>query len=120
MNHRIIITYSPEDEAFIARVPALPGCVADGETAAEAAKEVCLAMEGHLAARSENGMSIPEDPILHRLREVSKLLNISEIARESGISKSTLRTKIQRGTQFTEDEGARITHVLETKGLQLA
>lgn len=119
MQHRIHITYSPEDKAYIARVPALPGCVADGSTPEEAAHELQIALEGHLSARAANNMSVPEDPILHRLREVSQLLNISELAREAGISKSTLRSKLQRGTRFSPEEGARITHTLESHGLQL-
>ena len=119
MQHRIHITYSPEDEAYIARVPALPGCVADGKSPAEAARELQDALEGHLAARAAHGMSQPEDPILKRLREVSRLLNLSELARESGISKSTLRSKLQRGTVFTPEESARLTYTLEEKGVQL-
>ncbi|MGB0415021.1 MAG: type II toxin-antitoxin system HicB family antitoxin [Coraliomargarita sp.] len=119
MQYRIHITYSPEDEAYIARVPALPGCTADGETPEEAARELQVALQGHLEAREANQMSLPEDPILERLREVSALLNISELARESGISKSTLRSKLQRGSRFNPDEAARITHTLESRGLQL-
>jgi predicted RNase H-like HicB family nuclease len=119
MQYRIHITYSPEDEAYIARVPALPGCTADGASPAEAVSELQNALEGHLSARAAHGMSQPEDPILKRLREISGLLNLSELARESGISKSTLRSKLQRGTAFSPDESARITHTLEEKGLQL-
>ncbi len=119
MQYRIHITYSPEDEAYIARVPAIPGCAADGVTPEEAAREIQLALKGHLEAREANQMSTPEDPLLHRMREISQLLNISEIARESGISKSTLRSKLKRGTRFTPEESARITHTLETRGLQI-
>ena len=32
VKHEIIIYWSGEDEAFIAEVPALPGCAADGST----------------------------------------------------------------------------------------
>lgn len=119
MQYRIHITYSPEDEAYIARVPALPGCTADGASPESAAHELQIALQGHLESRAAHGMSQPEDPILKRLREVSGLLNLSELARESGISKSTLRSKLQRGTEFSPEESARITHTLEEKGLQL-
>lgn len=119
MNYRISISYSPEDETYIARVPALPGCVADGETPEDAAREIGIALQGHLDARAAQGMPIPEDPMLHRLREVSGLLNISELAREAGISKHTLRTKLQRGTVFSPEESARLVNVLEAKGVDL-
>ena len=34
--YEIVIHWSEEDEAFVAEVPELPGCVADGETYQEA------------------------------------------------------------------------------------
>ena len=120
MQYRIHITYSPEDEAYIARTPALPGCAADGATPEEAARELQIALQGHLEAREANNMSLPEDPILEHLRNIADLLNISALASAAGISKSTLRSKLQRGTRFDAEEAARITHALESKGLLLA
>ena len=38
MKYEIIIYWSPEDRAFIAEVPELPGCMADGKTPAAALK----------------------------------------------------------------------------------
>ena len=35
-NYEVIIYWSKEDEAFIAEVPELPGCMADGPSYAEA------------------------------------------------------------------------------------
>ena len=36
LRYEIILYWSEEDQAFIAEVPALPGCAADGETYQEA------------------------------------------------------------------------------------
>ena len=35
----IVVEWSDEDRVFVARVPALPGCAADGTTAEQAARE---------------------------------------------------------------------------------
>lgn len=40
--YEIIIYWSDEDQAFIAEVPELPGCAADGETYQEAISKVEL------------------------------------------------------------------------------
>lgn len=41
--YRILVEWSDEDQAFIARVPALPGCMAHGPTAEKAAHEAEVA-----------------------------------------------------------------------------
>lgn len=42
--YKIILYWSQEDEAFIAEVPELPGCAADGETYQEALQNVEVVM----------------------------------------------------------------------------
>ena len=36
MNHSVIIYWSDDDSAFVAEVPELPGCMADGKTKTKA------------------------------------------------------------------------------------
>lgn len=58
--YEIIIYWSKEDEAFIAEVPELPGCMADGATYAEAlANAETIIDEWIETARSLN-REIPE------------------------------------------------------------
>ena len=40
MRHEVIIYWSPEDTAFVAEVPELPGCMADGATRDQALANV--------------------------------------------------------------------------------
>ena len=40
MNYEVIIYWSEEDQAFLAEVPELPGCMADGKTYEAALKNV--------------------------------------------------------------------------------
>ncbi len=60
MKHQIIIYWSVEDAAFLAEVPELPGCMADGRTHAEALRAVRrVALEWVETAR-DLGREIPE------------------------------------------------------------
>jgi predicted RNase H-like HicB family nuclease len=54
------ITWSAEDDAFVVRVPDLPGCMAHGATPAEAASNVQDAIELWIDVAREHGDPIPE------------------------------------------------------------
>ena len=56
----IIIYWSAEDEAFIAEVPELPGCAADGETYHEAVDNVEVVMREWIETARETGRSVPK------------------------------------------------------------
>lgn len=59
--YRIVLEWSDEDAAFLARVPALPGCAAHGKTAEEAAREARRAAGAMLAVLREDGDSLPPE-----------------------------------------------------------
>ena len=58
--YETIIYWSGEDEAFIAEVPELPGCMVHGDTQQEALSNACDAIELWLDTAREHGDSIPE------------------------------------------------------------
>jgi len=58
--YEVIIYWSDEDEAFIAEVPELPGCAADGPTYQEALVNVQGIIEEWIETAKELGRSIPE------------------------------------------------------------
>ena len=58
--YEIIIYWSQEDEAFIAEVPALPGCAADGGTCQEALDNVQVIIREWIETARELGREIPE------------------------------------------------------------
>ncbi|MFB2878565.1 type II toxin-antitoxin system HicB family antitoxin [Floridanema aerugineum] len=60
MRYKIIIYWSNEDEAFIAEVPELPGCAADGATYQEALQNVEIVMQEWIETAKELGRQIPE------------------------------------------------------------
>ena len=58
--YEIIIYWSKEDEAFVAEVPELPGCMADGSTYQEALANAELIISEWIDTARELGRSIPE------------------------------------------------------------
>lgn len=58
--YEVIIYWSDEDEAFIAEVPELAGCMADGATYQEALSNVEVVIREWLETAKELGRSIPE------------------------------------------------------------
>jgi predicted RNase H-like HicB family nuclease len=58
--YEIILYWSPEDEAFIAEVPELSGCAADGATRQDALANVEVVIGEWLETAGELGRPIPE------------------------------------------------------------
>ncbi len=58
--YEIIIYWSQEDGAFVAEVPELPGCMADGATYEEALAGVNLAAQEWIETAVELGRPVPE------------------------------------------------------------
>jgi predicted RNase H-like HicB family nuclease len=57
--YEIIINWSQVDEAFIAEVPELPGCAADGKAYKEALANVEIIIQGWIETAKELGRPIP-------------------------------------------------------------
>ena len=60
LKYEVIIYWSDADEAFIAEMPELPGCMADGETAAAALAAIGVVAREWLDTARELGRNIPE------------------------------------------------------------
>lgn len=57
--YELILYWSSEDSAFIAEVPELPGCAADGATRLEALANVEIAIAEWLETARELGQADP-------------------------------------------------------------
>jgi len=57
--YEVIIYWSEEDQAFIAEVPELPGCAADGQTYQEALANAEVVSQEWLETARELGRPIP-------------------------------------------------------------
>jgi predicted RNase H-like HicB family nuclease len=60
IKYEVILYWSAEDNAFIAEVPELPGCMADGSTYQEALTNVEQIAKEWIETARELGREIPE------------------------------------------------------------
>lgn len=100
--YQIVIDPLNEEDGggFVATVPDLPGCMADGETVAEAAAEARDAMLSYLEALEEEGKDFPaplkryteEDVSGHFQVRIPKSLHarLKLMAQEEGVSLNSL------------------------------
>lgn len=58
--YEIIIYWSKDDDAYVAEVPELPGCMADGETYQQALANAEVIIAEWLETAREIGRQIPE------------------------------------------------------------
>lgn len=58
--YEIILYWSQDDDAYIAEVPELAGCMADGKTTLDAVKNVEKVIEEWIETAIELGRPIPE------------------------------------------------------------
>jgi len=58
--YEIIIFWSAEDDAYVAEVPELPGCMADGKTYQEALSNAEIVIREWIATAQELGRPVPE------------------------------------------------------------
>lgn len=59
VRYSVTLYWSPEDDAFLAEVPELPGCIADGATYEEALAEALAAVEAWIETARELGRDVP-------------------------------------------------------------
>lgn len=110
----IRIYWSDDDEAFIAEVPALPGCIAHGDSIQKAAREIQIAMGLWLDSACRHGDPIPEpDLAREEIGRVAPFLNVSKLALRAGLNKHTLASKLRRKSPFTAPETKAILKALE-------
>jgi len=60
LKYEIIVYWSDDDEAFIAEVPELPGCAADGATYQEAIRNAEIIIDEWIETAKELGRPIPQ------------------------------------------------------------
>lgn len=57
--YEVIVYWSDEDKAYIAEVPELPGCIADGVTYEEVVKNIQVIIAEWIETAKSSGREIP-------------------------------------------------------------
>ena len=69
--YTIVLEPDPEEGGYTVTVPALPGCVTQGNTEAECAERAREAIAGYIESLVARGLPVPEETEPPRLLEVS-------------------------------------------------
>jgi antitoxin HicB len=69
MKYRVVIEQD-EDDVFVAQCPALPGCISQGPTRAEALANIREAIQGYLESLKQHNEPVPP-PISEDIVEVA-------------------------------------------------
>ena len=64
MQYSVTIQYDVVDGIYVASVPELQGCMANGETREEAMQEILVAMQLQIEVMQDKGIPVPE-PLMY-------------------------------------------------------
>ena len=110
---------------FVAEIPEIPTCAADGVTQAEALANLEETFAVLKEAYAEEGLRMPvPNPALPvsvaHLAAASPLVKVSKVAELAGIPVQTLATKVRRGTELSIGESRKIARALKEHGVQIS
>ena len=108
---------------YVAEIPNIPTCAADGATPAEAIAALETTFAVMKEAYAEEKIALPEPKAtlpVESLNRAAEVLNMSSLALRAGMSPQTLASKMQRGTPLKPSEARSITRALGTLGLHVS
>jgi len=121
-NYPVTLYWDTRAGYYVAEIPDIPTCAADGATPAEAlaALESTFAVMHAAYAGEKLALPTPKDALpLKTLGKAADVLNVSRVAQRAGISPQTLASKLLRGTPLKPDEARAISRALRDAGLHL-
>ncbi len=124
-DYHIELTWSGENQWWVADIPDIPFCATDGATPEEALMALNETFEVLQEVYEEDSESFPEPkkpplPTIETLKEASKYLKISRIAESVGMNPHTLQTKLKRGSPLKEEEASKILNFIAEKWKTIA
>ena len=67
---RYSVILTPEEEGYVVTVPALPGCVTEGDTFEEALDNARDAITLYVESLAARGLTVPEETVAPRVEAV--------------------------------------------------
>jgi predicted RNase H-like HicB family nuclease len=121
-DYDVHVYWDARAEYFVAEVPEIPTCAADGASQGEALANLEETFAVLKEAYIEEDLSFPKPkPHLsvsaHWLAGASDLIKISKLAELAGIPTQTLASKLKRGTELNVGESRKIARTLKNHGL---
>ena len=108
-HYAVRLNWSDDDSGWVAEVPALPGCLCVCDTREAAVAEIRVLIRGVLKLMAEEGHALPEpDGGLDEIRRLLPIVSISKLARVSGVSRSTLASRLARGTPMPQADAVKV------------
>jgi predicted RNase H-like HicB family nuclease len=122
-DYEVALYYDPRAGYYVAEIPNIPTCAADGPTPAEAIAALETTFAVMKEAYAEEKLTLPQPKAalpVESLNRAADVLNMSRVAQRAGMSPQTLASKMQRGTPLKPGEARRITRALGAAGVHVA
>lgn len=118
--YKINLEWSDDDQAWLATVPELPGCMADGPTPAEALAEAEVVIEEWLEEAARINHPIPAPlPTIDHVITASPYLNTAALARAIGVAPRTFTARLANRTPLKKEEAEKLRASLAKHNLAL-
>jgi len=121
-DYAVQIYWDDRARYFVAEIPEIPTCAADGATQAEALANLEETFAVLKEAYAEENLPVPTpDPgrsiSVEQLAELAELVKVSRLAELAGIPGQTLAAKLRRRTPFSQGESRKLARALRDRGL---
>ena len=121
-DYAVQIYWDGRGNYFVAEIPEIPTCAADGTTQAEAIANLEKTFAVMKEAYEESDLTMPAPSPesrfnINQLASIATIVKIAQIAKLANIPGQTLASKIKRRTPFSVGEARKLNRVFYEHGL---